>query len=100
MPKTRCLGIPGVKRCNVYIDSTQSRCFACKKATKDERNRQASAFGPCPQTGLCAYCQGLYGPATPADPFVWGHHPVRFIDGGRTAVPIHKRCNEQHMKNH
>ena len=100
MPKTRCLGIPGTKRCNRLIDSRRSRCPACKKATKDERNRQAAQFGPCPQGGICVYCKGLYGPATKTNPFVWMHWPVRFIDGGTTAHPGHKDCNEKHSKNH
>jgi hypothetical protein len=94
VPKQRCL------TCNRLIDSRafRGRCPRCSKQVKDERNRQAREFGPCPQDGLCGYCHGLYGPATTSDPFVWGHWPVRFIDGGKTAVPMHSSCNEGHAK--
>lgn len=85
MPLTRCLS------CKKLIDSRLSRCPECRKALKDERNRQAAELGPCPQDGFCPYCAGT---ASPSDPFVWCHHPVRFVDGGRTVVPGHKSCNE------
>lgn len=89
MPKTRCLS------CHKLIDSRLSRCEACRLSVKQERSRQARDFGPCPQGGTCGYCHGLYGPATRTNPFVWGHYPVRFIDGGTTAIPMHKMCNER-----
>jgi hypothetical protein len=91
VPKSRCL------TCRRYIDSRLSRCPECRKGVKGERNRQARVLGPCPQTGLCPYCKQ---PARSDDPFVWCHHPVRFIDGGKTVVPGHKSCNEGPAKKH
>ena len=91
MPLTRCL------TCRGLIDSKRTRHPWCAKALKDERNRQAAELGPCPQDGRCPYCKQ---PSTPSDPFVWCHHPVRFIDGGKTVVPGHKSCNEGPAKKH
>lgn len=107
MPKTRCLGRPGVNKCHKLIDSKLSRCPECAKAVKDERNRQVARFEggwpgskkktPCPQEGLCPYCKE---PAYPefGDPFIWAHFPIRFVDGGQTVVPAHKSCNEGRAK--
>jgi hypothetical protein len=92
VPKSRCLS------CRKLIDSRLSRCPPCKKAVKDERNRQARQFGSCPQVGTCGYCHGMYGPATRDNPFIWGHYPVRFIDGGTTVIPLHRLCNEKHSR--
>lgn len=106
MPKKRCLGRPG-QACNKLIDRKLTRCNDCERAVKHERNRQraeleggwpgAKKRQPCPQTGLCAWC----GEAAFVDgkgPFVWGHYPTRFIDGGKTVVPIHRKCNESYMR--
>lgn len=87
--------------CRLLVDkkvAKRGRCGECAKAIKDERNRQHRNLGPCPQEGVCVYCKGLYGPPTPSNEFVWGHWPVRFIDGGTEVAPIHRRCNESLQK--
>ncbi len=87
MPLTRCLS------CSALIDSRRSRCRVCEQAVKIERSRQARALGPCPQDGRCGFC-GEPAHTGGKGPLVWGHWPKRFIDGGKTVVPMHKVCNE------
>ena len=91
MPLTRCL------TCGGLIDSKLTRHPECRKAVKDERNRQANELGPCPQDGVCGYCREP-AEAHGKGPLHWGHWPTRFIDGGTTVVPMHKLCNEKYMR--